>query len=975
MLISFNIPAFDLSPSRGWMDRAAVQSAPIRKPSLQHPPVEVIRAMIRLSPVRLFTRWNVALLSFALWTVSASVWPGGLSGQEEPQSSDARSSQSDVQEEATDGTSAASPGDRAAVSGSSTAGSKGSSSGGSSSSAAATPKHAVVLKGAKPIDGVLRTYQSDTKLFAELSSQDYQSEYIVLISIARGIGQNPLLGGMSWGFGDDWVWSFRKIGDRVHIVRKNVRFRATRNSPEATAVKNAYTDSVLFSLPVLTKGPRGGDLIDLTPVFMSDLPQISQFLPGFMFSPTKSVWESVKGFKDNVEVEVAATYQSSGRADFDSVTINVHYSISKIPHTDYRPRLADDRVGYFLTVVKDYSKGREEDQFVRYINRWHLKKADPKADKSVPVRPIVFWIEKTVPYQYRKPIADGIAEWNKAFEQAGFVNAIEVRQQPADATWDPEDINYNTFRWITSSAGFAMGPSRVNPHTGQILDADIIFDADFIESWKSKFETLTPEMIASLTGGPIDLETYRQHAKQSLATMPLAYRSCVLSQGMTMELAFGRTALAAMPKGETTSDEEMERLVMQGLKEVTMHEVGHTLGLRHNFKSSTYMTLEEMNDVERTGKTGLSASVMDYLPVHIVPEGEKQGDYYSTTIGPYDKWAIEYGYKALSGETQRDKGELAKIAARSGEPGLAYATDENTRGIDPDPYSNRFDLSKNPLEYAQRQAKTVRQLMPKVADRLIEPGEDYSEARKAFNVLLATQGRAMFFAARFVGGLEMSRSHKGDADAPPPFQVIEADRQREALKLLEEHVFSDQPYEVDPQLYNLLAPSHWSHWGVSAPERTDFPVHQVVAMWQARILDKLLSSLTLERLHDSELRVAADEDALTVAELISDLTRMIFSELKDLSAGEYSNRKPAISSLRRNLQNDYIRRLGNLALGRSSAPSDCRALAYSQLAELAAKMDAARQTDGLDGYSRAHLRTSSDRIRKILEASVTVSAP
>ncbi len=290
-------------------------------------------------------------------------------------------------------------------------------------------------------------------------------------------------------------------------------------------------------------------MIDLTSVFMSDLPQISQVLPGFAFSENKSIWEAVKGFERNLEIEVAATYASSGSLQLDSVadtrgvTINVHYSISKIPQTEYQPRLADDRVGYFMTVVKDYSNSSTtKEQFVRYINRWHLKKADSGADMSVPQQPIVFWVEKTVPFKYRKPIHDGIAEWNKAFEQAGFVNAIEVRQQPDNADWDPEDINYNTFRWITANAGFAMGPSRVNPYTGQILDADIIFDADFLEAWKSKYETLGPDAVESLTGGPLDLESYRQVAHNSLPRIPIEQRACVLSQGMSLQLAFGAAA-------------------------------------------------------------------------------------------------------------------------------------------------------------------------------------------------------------------------------------------------------------------------------------------------------------------------------------------------------------------------------------------------------------------------------------------------
>src|SRR5690606_20320254 len=291
------------------------------------------------------------------------------------------------------------------------------------------------------------------------------------------------------------------------------------------------------------------------------------------------------------------------------------------------------RVGYFLTVIKDYSKQGDEDRFVRYINRWDLQKADPSAELSPPKQPIIFWLEKTVPFKFRKTIREGILEWNKAFEKAGFANAIEVRQQPDDADWDPEDINYNTFRWTTSSAGFAMGPSRVNPITGQILDADIIFDAAFLTFWKEEYEIFSPEKVAAMTGGPLTLEEYRQQ----MLTNPAGHRhhagcACEYHSGLGRELAFASTALFARAADAAQLAAERERMIQQGLKEVVMHEVGHTLGLRHNFKASTYLKLEDLNNPEVTSKTGLTASVMDYAPSYITPKGVKQGDYYSTTI-------------------------------------------------------------------------------------------------------------------------------------------------------------------------------------------------------------------------------------------------------------------------------------------------------------------------------------------------------
>ena len=638
-----------------------------------------------------------------------------------------------------------------------------------------------------------------------------------------------------------------------------------QRQPDRPGRHVAYTDSVLFSLPIITKSPDGGYVVDLTPVFMSDLPQISMVLPGFSFSQSKSTWAEVNGYAKNVELQVAATYASSGMSDIDSVpdsrgvTINIHYSISELPQTSYKPRLADDRVGYFLAVRKDYSKKDVEDRFVRYITRWNLEKADPEAEVSPPKEPIIFWLDKTIPFKYRKPIRDGILEWNKAFEKAGFYDAIEVRQQPDDATWDPDDIRYNTFQWITASAGFAQGPSRVNPSTGQILDADIIFDADFLQYWKQEYEMFTPENVAAMTGGAVDLEEYRAELKKMPTYMQESRglrSNCILLGGMSHQLALGASVMSA----RKYSDADLDKLVMQGLKEVTMHEVGHTLGLSHNFRASSYYSLSDLNDVSKTKDTGLGMSVMDYNPVNIVPRDQTQGDYFSQTIGPYDMWAIEYGYKPLKASSpDAELPELKKIADKSGDPRYALATDDDVRGIDPDPRSERFDLGNDPVAYAKSEAKVVAESWPKIVDGLTDKGDGYQKARRAFNVLLTRQGQAMFLASEVVGGMYVNRSHKGDDNAQPPLDPIPVDKQREALGMLEEQVFSDKPFNFPPELYSHLAASHWDHWGVTPVERVDFPAHEVILMWQDRILSKLLSSLTLARIHDTELKIPGDK--------------------------------------------------------------------------------------------------------------------
>ncbi|MGE3239806.1 MAG: zinc-dependent metalloprotease [Pirellulales bacterium] len=841
------------------------------------------------------------------------------------------------------------------------------------------PPYEDVLKDAQKIPGLITLYRKDDRLLAELDARNLNRDLIVLITIARGIGQSPIVGGFSWQFGDDAVWQFRRAGERIHLVRRNVRFTADKGSPDAEAVAVAYTDSVLYSLPILTRSPGGAYVVDLNPVFMSDLPQISTVLPGFMFSETKSTWANIEGFPKNVELQVAATYASSGFSNIDSVpdargvTVNVHYSISELPATSYKPRLADDRVGYFVTAKKDFSKKDLDDRFVRYITRWHLEKADADAKVSPPKKPIVFWLDKTIPFSYRKPIRDGILEWNKAFEKAGYYDAIEVRQQPDDATWAAGDVNYNTFQWITAGVGYAMGPSRVNPSTGQILDADIIFDADFLQYWKQEHETFTPESIAMMTGGAIDLDQYRAEMKQRPPYLQHTHSdrcSCNLLSGMSRQLAVGASVMATRQR----SPEETEKLIKQGLKECTMHEVGHTLGLRHNFRASGYYSLADLNDPEKTAETGIGMSVMDYNPVNIMPDGAKQGDYFSQTIGPYDMWAIEYGYKPLSGGSpEAELPELKKIASRSGDPRYAFGDDGNARGIDPDPLTNRYDLSSDLVEYAKNEAKLVADAWPKVVEDLTKDGDGYQKARRAFNILLGRHGEVMFAASRYVGGLEVSRSHKGDEKAKEPLVVIPAKKQREALELVEAEVFSDKPFGFPPELYGHLASSQWDHWGVEPVERTDYPAHDVILMWQDRILSRLMSSLTLARIHDSELKVPADEDVLTTAELLSSLTGSIFTEVDGFKAGEFTDRKPAISSLRRNLQRAYLERLSRLAMGQTMAPEDCETVAFLQLKDLKGKIDTVLAGDfKLDTYSRAHLDETSAKIGKVLDATMVV---
>lgn len=837
----------------------------------------------------------------------------------------------------------------------------------------APSKFEMATKDTKKVDGLWTVYTKEQQILVDLKAPMLGQDFMMLTSIARGVSSGGVIGGMTWG--DDVVWNFRKVGDKMHVIRKNVRFKAKPGSPEATAVKFAYTDSVLYALPIVADTP-GGNLVDMTRVFLSDDEQIGRALNAG-FAMDRSTVAGVKAFKDNVEIQIAAVYTNptSGPetvVDSRGMQVIVHYSISKVPNTGYRPRKADDRIGYFLTATKDFTDNSDPQNFVRYITRWDLQKADPSAKMSPPKTPIIFYMEKTIPIHLRPIVRSGIEEWNRAFEKIGFANAIEVRQQRDEDEWDPEDVNYNTFRWITADAGFAIGPSRVNPMTGQILDADILFDAGFLRSWRVEYENFSAQTVASWLGDD------EPSPAQTLPFLNRAARNeCRLSNGMAHQ--FGFAAAALMANGVIDKRGELpEEFVQQALKEVVMHEVGHTIGLRHNFKASAWKTLAEIDDPNRPLNEPTVASVMDYSPTNIAVAGAKQPAYYTNTIGPYDHWAIEYGYKVINGD---ENAELAKIAARSGEAGLDYATDEDTRRSDPDPLSNRFDLGKDPVAYAARQIKTTQEMLPKLLERTVENGEGYQKLRQAFGMMLNEQFRTASFVGRLPGGIYVHRDHKGDNNARTPFKVVEPAQQRAAMKLIVEQGFAAPKF--DPALLNSLASTRWLHWGQRTTTRIDYAINDTINQFQNSLLSQLTQESTLNRIQDGELRVPANEDAYTLAEHIQLLVDGVFSEIKAPPAGEFTNRNPFINSFRRNLQRNAMKRLIGMAVPSTSgfvlggdAPEDARVLSRMHLVKLkdAIVLALSKADLKLDEYSRAHLEDLLARVNQALDAKVLTNA-
>ncbi|MDR1478396.1 MAG: zinc-dependent metalloprotease [Planctomycetaceae bacterium] len=952
-----------------------------------------------------------------------------------------------------------------------------------------------VLPDAEKIDGLITLYRKKDRLLAEIKGSNLNTDYLIAMAVAKGSGSS-VIGGYTLGSSsDDKLWQFRKVGDRIHVVRRNIKFKANPGTPEEIAVDIAYSDNTIYSLPIVATGEGGGDVVDFGSIFMSDLAGVGFYLGSF--SRDRSYWGSIKGFQNNIEFRVVATYsgggfsrffRSAGSSDSDGATVTIHYSISKLPPASYSARLADNRIGYFTTTHKNYSKNSNDNHFVRYINRWNLQKADSSATLSPPKKPIVFWISKTVPFRYRKAVREGILEWNKAFEKVGFANAIEVRQQADSDTWDAEDINYNTFRWITSDAHFAMGPSHVNPLTGEIIDADIIFDAGFVDSWRRTFDVAIGDIIppnpkkmsaielknillkkkdnlnANKDSDKNDLHShdheheYGQHNgellndEHSIKNSTCSYSHERASQFAIASLLFvlsdedGELIAddnvvvdevisndgedkdkqkkdetdakkeakkdeqkkdadkdkkdaetkddkksdkkdASKPDGKKDEpkkpdrselqkklDEAFERFVLEGLKDVVMHEVGHTLGLRHNFKASSWLTLDEINNPKRSKEYGIAGSVMDYLPMNIAPKGKPQGDYFMTTLGPYDYLAIEYGYKNLSGGVEGEVKELSAIASRQALKGNHYAPDEDVAMHD-DPLAIRRDIGSRPIDYARSATELYYQLLPQVLTRAAKDGESYKDVAGFYLAIFSRRLQADYYLARNIGGQYRNRDRRGDPGGRLPIQIVDAKTQRESLDFLCKTIFAQGSLSIPADLYNRFGEEIWLNDGGFRGSNS-INIRELFIELRIEILATLVGPETLALISDSQFRSKDKDDLFTIQELFDKLSNTIFKELDTIGEGEFSNKKPAIDLQQRELQKMYFVLLsfysvrdviGDLLY--SGMPHDTQAISRNQLTVLSKKIDEILKGDAkLDLGSRLHLENLKSNADKVFNS-------
>src|SRR6185295_11899415 len=421
------------------------------------------------------------------------------------------------------------------------------------------------------------------------------------------------------------------------------------------------------------------------------------------------------------------------------------------------------------------------------ISRWKLVKKDPAAAVSEPVEPIVYWIENTTPVELRPTIEKAALRWNEAFEAAVFRNALVVRTQPDDANWDAGDLRYNVIRWAASpSPQFGgYGPSFFDPRTGQILGADIMLQYQVIGNNLRR---------ARVFGTGLEDDAISDDPTR-----------CVAGLATQREMLFASAALEALG----ASNEEQQRLLEEFVYFLVLHEIGHTLGLNHNFRASYFHSLTEIFDPDKTYSTGLHGSVMDYPAVPFALPGHKQGQFWTTTPGPYDKWAITFGYSTALADPAAEAVRMEKLLARSTEPALAFGNDADDmrapgKGIDPRAMVN--DMTSDPIGFARHEFELVDAVVPLFPERLMRDGKSYQTLLNGFFTAASVVRDAASSASRFIGGVYVDRAMAKQPGAGDPLTPVSLADQRRAMQLLRDKVFAPQAFaSLDQSANRLLA--------------------------------------------------------------------------------------------------------------------------------------------------------------------------
>jgi len=802
------------------------------------------------------------------------------------------------------------------------------------------------LKDKKEIQGLFTLYQDTTngKLSMLIQKEQLGQEFIHFV---HGLNGQLNAGVFKGSYRGANVIKLNRYFNRIEFEIQNNAFWFDPNTALSKA-SDANISTAILAATYIVAEKDGNVLIEVDKVFLNEsLHQISRgFVPG---SPNKNPFKigklatdrtkysSIKNYPENTDLAVQYVYTNPnptnhgsdrGLTDARSVNVTLQHSFIRMPNNKYEPRFEDVRVGYFSTQVTDMTSPDDVTPYRDLIHRWNLEKSDSTQEISEPKEPIVWWIENTTPIEFRDAIKEGVLAWNKAFEKAGFRNAVQVNVQPDDADWDAGDIRYNVLRWTSSPrppfGGY--GPSFVNPRTGQILGADIMLEYVYFTN-RVKYQELH--------------KTFEQNLELDPA------QTCLAGDYLHQGNLFGRAALASL---DDFSELEQHRLIHESLVKLTLHEVGHTLGLNHNFYSSHLHSFNNIHNRNITEPVGLTSSVMDYVTANVNSDPKHHGQYYSTTPGPYDIWAIQFGYTPTLKNPMDEAERVASLLNQSTKNEYGFgndADDMRSPGKGIDPRVNVSDMSDDPVKYAEERMKIVRSLFPGLKARYEKTGESYHAFTDAFSILSSEYSNSANVISRYIGGVYVDRSLVGQQGSDDPFVPVPSDKQKWCMTLLSKYLFAPNAYQISPDIYNHLQRERRGFSGTRDPKILD-----MVLSAQRNVLNHLLHMNVLKRISNTELY--GNQYALT--EMMGDLTKACFS----------TDASKNVNGMRRNLQVEYTNKLITILQNKGKVKYDhlSVAAAFENLTKI---KKYTFKTNGVDDATKAHRKYLTYRIDNILE--------
>lgn len=813
------------------------------------------------------------------------------------------------------------------------------------------------VKSSKKIDGLFTIYQDTAtgNIQVYVKKSQLGKEFIYQSFSISGpttlfLNQNMIR--------TNWLFKIKKAFDKIEFSQINTNFWYDKNNAVSKAANVDVPEAIFYADKVAGEDSTGY-LINGDGLFLSEkLDQVKPLFPpglppGLFFNlgglnVAKSKYSNVRSFPNNTDVVVDLAYDNpapfngGGKDITDAryVRVRMQHSFIEMPTNDFRARRDDPRLGFFTQEIDNLTTVKPVN-FKDIINRWDLKKKDPSAAVSEPVEPIVYWIENTTPVEYRQTIKEAGEKWNEAFEKAGFKNAIVMKIMPDDADWDPADIRYNVIRWVSSAYPQygAIGPSFTNPLTGQILGTDIT-----VEWFSGSSRANDDELYNGYTKiGEVESDPTKLFLT---ANQRSHWATCTMAKELKAQYTAGLTAVE-IADGTT---EEISELHKQFLYYLIMHEMGHTLGLNHNMKASQMLSPAEVNNKSITHSLGLQGSVMDYPAINVSLDRSKQGDYYTTKVGPYDIWAMEYGYTPFS-EADEEAG-LNKILSRSTDPKLAFgndADDMRSIGSGIDPRVNVNDMSNDMVAYAEDRFKLVNNLLGKLKSKYTKPGQSYQELRARYATLNGQRASMANAISRYIGGVYVDRSFPEQNSPNKPFTPVAVAYQKKAMDFLSKNLFAPNAFDPDAQLFPYLQLQRRGFYFFGGTEDPK-PQNTIMAL-QMNVLAAMLNPVTAQRLSTSSLY----GNTYSVADVMNDLVKAIFD----------ADKTGTVNLYRQNLQTEFVKGAVGIANAPAGYDNPTKAAALNTLKKIKTLLATAVSPNE---QTKAHRAQLSFIIEKALKA-------